>query len=89
MLQRLKGQPLSFRLLRWRWHNGELFEPLLPYLKALKEKEPQFQLQHSPRHRGEGEPRQLQGGRYGGTWGVLPGRAEGPGTGGALCPHCP
>ncbi|XP_068889109.1 uncharacterized protein [Aphelocoma coerulescens] len=31
--------------------------------QALKEKEPQFQLQHSPRHRGEGEPRQLQGGR--------------------------
>ncbi|KAM4762165.1 uncharacterized protein ACIQIH_016245 isoform 2-T2 [Cyanocitta cristata] len=63
VLQSLKGQPLSFRLLRWRWHNGAVFEPLLPYLKALKEKEPQFQLQHSPRHRGEGEPRQLQGGR--------------------------
>ncbi|XP_017598744.1 PREDICTED: uncharacterized protein LOC108448879 isoform X1 [Corvus brachyrhynchos] len=63
MLQRLKGQPLSFRLLRWRWHDGAVFEPLLPYLKALKEKEPHFQLQHSPRHRGEGEPQQLQGGR--------------------------
>lgn len=64
VLQSLKGQPLSFRLLRWRWHNGAVFEPLLPYLKALKEKEPQFQLQHSPRHRGEGEPRQLQVGRW-------------------------
>ncbi|KAI1232348.1 hypothetical protein IHE44_0006804 [Lamprotornis superbus] len=63
MLQRLKGQPLTFRLLRWRWHDGTIFEPLLPYLKALKEKEPHFQLQHSPQHRGEGEPQQLQGGR--------------------------
>ncbi|XP_040437376.1 uncharacterized protein LOC121082090 isoform X3 [Falco naumanni] len=63
MLQKLKGQPLSFRLLRWRWHDGEVYEPLLPYLKVLKEKEPQFQLQRSPRHRGEGEPWGLHGGR--------------------------
>ncbi|KAL2297673.1 hypothetical protein Nmel_016226, partial [Mimus melanotis] len=63
VLQRLKGQPLTFRLLRWRWHDGTIFEPLLPYLEALKEKEPHFQLQHSPRHRGEGQPQQLQGGR--------------------------
>uniref|UniRef100_A0A8C5J5Q1 PDZ domain-containing protein n=1 Tax=Junco hyemalis TaxID=40217 RepID=A0A8C5J5Q1_JUNHY len=64
-LQRLKGEPLALRLLRWRWHDGSVFEPLLPYLEALKEKEPQFQLQHSPRHcpGGEGQPRQLQGGR--------------------------
>ncbi|XP_054077193.1 uncharacterized protein LOC128917777 [Rissa tridactyla] len=63
VLQKLKGQPLVFRLLRWRWHDGGLYEPLLPYLKVLKEKEPQFQLQQGPRHRGEGEPRKLQGGR--------------------------
>ncbi|XP_064007087.1 uncharacterized protein LOC135179327 isoform X2 [Pogoniulus pusillus] len=63
LLQKLKGQPLSFRLLRWRWHDGEVYEPLLPYLKVLKEKEPKFQLQHSPRRRGKEEPRRLQGGR--------------------------
>ncbi|XP_056362192.1 uncharacterized protein LOC130260630 isoform X4 [Oenanthe melanoleuca] len=61
--QRLKGQPLTLRLLRWRWHDGTVFEPLLPYLRALREKEPHFQLQHSPQHRGQGEPQQLQGGR--------------------------
>ncbi|XP_030317922.1 uncharacterized protein LOC115599324 isoform X2 [Calypte anna] len=61
VLQKLKGQPLSFHLLRWQWHNGEVYEPLLPYLKILKEKEPHFQLQHNPRHRAEGEPRRLQG----------------------------
>ncbi|XP_074745113.1 uncharacterized protein LOC141952017 [Strix uralensis] len=63
MLQKMKGQPLSFRLLRWRWHDGEVYEPLLPYLKVLKEKEPHFQLQRGPRRRGEGEPRRLQGSR--------------------------
>lgn len=61
VLQKLKGQPLSFRLLRWWWHDGGVYEPLLPYLKVLKEKEPQFQLQRSPR--GEGQTRRLQGGR--------------------------
>ncbi|KAM9639932.1 uncharacterized protein ACIBXB_014058 isoform 2-T2 [Morphnus guianensis] len=63
MLQKLKGQPLSFRLLRWQWHDGGVYEPLLPYLKVLKEKEPRFQLQRSPRCRGEGESQRLQGGR--------------------------
>ncbi|XP_061867021.1 uncharacterized protein LOC133627193 [Colius striatus] len=63
LLQKLKGQPLSFRLLRWRWHDGRVYEPLLPYLKVLKEKEPHFQLQHGPRHRGQEESGQLHGGR--------------------------
>lgn len=63
LLQKLKGQPLSFRLLRWQWHDGGVYEPLLPYLKVLKEKEPHFQLQRGPQCRGEVEPQQLQGGR--------------------------
>ncbi|XP_075626563.1 uncharacterized protein LOC142604354 isoform X1 [Balearica regulorum gibbericeps] len=63
VLQKLKGQPLSLRLLRWRWHDGGIYEPLLPYLEILKEKEPRFQLQRGPRRRGEGEPQRLQGGR--------------------------
>ncbi|XP_053939022.1 uncharacterized protein LOC128853954 isoform X3 [Cuculus canorus] len=62
-LQKVKGQPLSLRLLRWRWHDGEVYEPLMPYLKVLKEQEPCFQLQRSPRCRAEGDPRGLQGGR--------------------------
>lgn len=86
MLQRLKGQPLTLRLLRWRWHDGTVFEPLLPYLKALKEKEPHFQLQHSPQHRGEGEPQQLQGGRWVCAMGRL---GSGSWHWGTLCPHCP
>lgn len=61
VLQKLKGQPLSFRLLRWWWHDGAVYEPLLPYLKVLKEKEPQFQLQRGPRR--ERQTQRLQGGR--------------------------
>lgn len=64
MVQKLKGQPLSFRVLRWRWHDGEVYEPLLPYLKVLKEKEPRFQLQRRPQRRVERETRKVQGGRW-------------------------
>lgn len=69
MVQKLKGQPLSFRVLRWRWHDGEVYEPLLPYLKVLKEKEPRFQLQRRPRRRVERETRKVQGGRWA-PWGA-------------------
>ncbi|XP_069728630.1 uncharacterized protein [Phaenicophaeus curvirostris] len=62
-LRKLKGQPLSLRLLRWRWHNGEVYEPLLPYLQALREQEPHFQLQRGPRRRVAGDAQGLQGGR--------------------------
>lgn len=67
-MQKLKGQPLSFRVLRWQGHDGEVYEPLLPYLKVLKEKEPRFQLQRRPRRRVERETRKVQGGRWA-PWG--------------------
>ncbi|OXB81119.1 UNVERIFIED_CONTAM: hypothetical protein H355_005049 [Colinus virginianus] len=63
VLQKLKGQPLSLRVLRWRGHDGKVYEPLLPYLEAVKEKEPRFQLQWSPRHWDEGEKQRVQRGR--------------------------
>ncbi|XP_021270264.1 uncharacterized protein LOC110407194 isoform X3 [Numida meleagris] len=63
MLQKLKGQPLSLRVLRWQGHDGEVYEPLLPYLEAVKEKEPRFQLQRGPRRWDEGEKQRVQGGR--------------------------
>ncbi|OXB61131.1 hypothetical protein ASZ78_013694 [Callipepla squamata] len=63
MLQKLKGQPLSLRVLRWQGHNGEVYEPLLPYLETVKEKEPHFQLQRSPRRWDEGEKQRVQRGR--------------------------
>jgi len=54
-----------------RWHDGGVYEPLLPYLKVLKEKEPHFQLQHGPRHGVEGDSRRLQGGQVRpATWGA-------------------
>ncbi|XP_072208390.1 uncharacterized protein [Excalfactoria chinensis] len=63
MLQKLKGQPLSLRVLRWQGHNGEVYEPLLPYLQVVKEKEPHFQLRCGPRRRDKGEKQRVQGGR--------------------------
>ncbi|XP_064378652.1 uncharacterized protein LOC112982470 [Dromaius novaehollandiae] len=63
VLRKLRGEPLSLGLLRWRWHDGGLFVPLLPYLEVLREKEPGFRLQQGPRRAAEREPRRLQGGR--------------------------
>ncbi|XP_032066502.1 uncharacterized protein LOC116503895 isoform X2 [Thamnophis elegans] len=63
VLQKLKGKPLSFRLIRWKWHDGGIFKPLLPYLKVLREKIPSFQLQHEHKSKEENEERSLQGGR--------------------------
>ncbi|KAF7249182.1 RUN and FYVE domain-containing protein 4 [Varanus komodoensis] len=63
VLQKLKGKPLSFRLIRWKWHDGGMYKPLLPYLKVLREKIPSFQLQHDHVQKEEKEVRSLQGGR--------------------------
>ncbi|XP_034960391.1 uncharacterized protein LOC118079844 isoform X1 [Zootoca vivipara] len=63
VLQRYKGKPLSFRLIRWKWHDGGMYKPLLPYLKILQEKIPSFQLQHEHTHKEKKEDRCLRGGR--------------------------
>lgn len=49
VLSKLKGEPLIFRMIRWRWKDGEVFRPLMPYLKGVKERVPDFQLQQNPR----------------------------------------
>ncbi|XP_015269930.1 PREDICTED: uncharacterized protein LOC107113171 [Gekko japonicus] len=63
VLQKLKGKPLSFRLIRWKWQDGGTYAPLLPYLKVLREKIPSFQLQHEHTHKEQTEGWCLQGGR--------------------------
>lgn len=40
VLSRLKGQPLSLRLLRWRGENGAVYRPLVPLLRQLKQENP-------------------------------------------------
>ncbi|XP_069808119.1 uncharacterized protein [Dendropsophus ebraccatus] len=50
VLSKLKGEPLIFRMIRWRWKDGEVFRPLIPYLKGVKERVPDFQLQQNPRN---------------------------------------
>ncbi|XP_042304811.1 uncharacterized protein LOC121921183 isoform X2 [Sceloporus undulatus] len=64
VLQKLKGKPLSFRLIRWKWHDGGMYKPLLPYLKILREKIPRFQLQHEHVQKEKKEDRSLQGGSF-------------------------
>ncbi|XP_030064109.1 uncharacterized protein LOC115473360 [Microcaecilia unicolor] len=63
VLQKLRDKPLSFRLIRWKWHDGTLYRPLMPYLKVIQEKLPTFQLQHEPKHLEESEDSCLQDGR--------------------------
>ncbi|XP_077183921.1 uncharacterized protein LOC143832822 isoform X2 [Paroedura picta] len=63
VLQKLKGKPLSFHLIRWKWHDGGVYKPLLPYLKVLRERIPNFQLQHEHTHKEQTGGPCLQGSR--------------------------
>ncbi|XP_022522292.2 uncharacterized protein si:ch211-250n8.1 isoform X2 [Astyanax mexicanus] len=40
LLSRLKGQPLTLRLLRWRCEDGSVYRPLVPFLRLLKQENP-------------------------------------------------
>ncbi|KAM4664482.1 uncharacterized protein O3C94_012574 isoform 2-T2 [Discoglossus pictus] len=63
VLNKLKGEPLVFRLIRWQSLNGEVYRPLIPYLKEVKERVPTFQLQHQPKSQDSGQERPQQDGR--------------------------
>lgn len=43
VLSRLKGQPLSLCLLRWRGENGAVYRPLVPLLRQLKQENPRLE----------------------------------------------
>ncbi|XP_071967993.1 uncharacterized protein [Engystomops pustulosus] len=63
VLSKLKGEPLIFQIIRWRWKDGEVFRPLIPYLKGVKERVPDFQLQQNPRSLENSQERPQQDGR--------------------------
>ncbi|XP_075033935.1 uncharacterized protein LOC142095075 [Mixophyes fleayi] len=63
VLSRLKGEPLIFRMIRWRWKDGEVFRPLIPYFKLVQDRVPNFQLQQKPRSQDSGQERPQQDGR--------------------------
>ncbi|KAM5135789.1 uncharacterized protein ACMZJ9_018311 [Mantella aurantiaca] len=63
VLGKLKGEPLAFRIIRWRWKDGEVFRPLIPYLRGVQERVPNFQLQHRPRNQESCQDRPQQDGR--------------------------
>ncbi|XP_018417045.1 PREDICTED: uncharacterized protein LOC108791152 [Nanorana parkeri] len=62
-LGKLKGEPLVFRIIRWRWKDGEVFRPLMPYLRGVQERVPNFQLQQTPRNQESDQDRPQQDGR--------------------------
>ncbi|XP_017953362.1 uncharacterized protein LOC100486003 isoform X2 [Xenopus tropicalis] len=63
VLNRLKGEPLYFGLIRWQWKDGQLYRPLIPYIKGVQEKVPSFQLQLQPKNQESGQDRPQQDGR--------------------------
>ncbi|KAJ8264149.1 hypothetical protein GJAV_G00145790 [Gymnothorax javanicus] len=62
VLARLKGRPLSVRLVRWRQQDGTVYTPLLKLLQALQQENPslQFNSTQMPRQPGNEAPRQEQ-----------------------------
>ncbi|XP_028989011.1 uncharacterized protein si:ch211-250n8.1 [Betta splendens] len=44
VMSRLKGCPLSIRVLRWRAHDGTVYRPLVKLLRALRTENPALQL---------------------------------------------
>ncbi|XP_036384491.1 uncharacterized protein si:ch211-250n8.1 [Megalops cyprinoides] len=47
VLARLKGRPLSLRLLRWRGEDGAVYPPLIKLLRTLQQENPSLQLNSS------------------------------------------
>ncbi|KAM9837722.1 uncharacterized protein ACBR49_018361 isoform 2-T2 [Aulostomus maculatus] len=48
VLSRLKGCPLSIRVLRWRAQDGTVYRPLIKFLQALRAENPALQLGPAP-----------------------------------------
>ncbi|XP_062298783.1 uncharacterized protein si:ch211-250n8.1 [Scomber scombrus] len=48
VLSRLRGRPLSMRILRWRAHDGTVYRPLIKLLRALRVENPKLQLGPAP-----------------------------------------
>lgn len=48
VLSRLKGCPLSIRVLRWRAQDGTVYRPLIKLLRALRMDNPALQLGPAP-----------------------------------------
>ncbi|XP_067914774.1 uncharacterized protein si:ch211-250n8.1 isoform X1 [Heterodontus francisci] len=46
VLQKFRGKPLSFRMIRWKWHDGTVYRPMLPHLQLMQKEIPNFQLRY-------------------------------------------
>ncbi|XP_063816656.1 uncharacterized protein LOC135055958 [Pseudophryne corroboree] len=63
VLNKLKGEPLKFQMIRWRWKDGEVFRPLIPYFKGIQDRVPNFKLQQKPRSQDSSQDHPQQDGR--------------------------
>uniref|UniRef100_A0A673HWJ5 PDZ domain-containing protein n=1 Tax=Sinocyclocheilus rhinocerous TaxID=307959 RepID=A0A673HWJ5_9TELE len=48
VLSKLKGQPLSIHLIRWRGEDGSIYQPLVKHLRQLKQEKPSLQFGPKP-----------------------------------------
>ncbi|XP_078081393.1 uncharacterized protein LOC144501480 isoform X2 [Mustelus asterias] len=46
VLQKLRGKPLSFHMIRWKWHDETVYRPMLPHLQQMQKEIPNFQLRY-------------------------------------------
>ncbi|XP_006001745.1 uncharacterized protein SI:CH211-250N8.1 isoform X2 [Latimeria chalumnae] len=63
VLQKFKGKPLNFRLIRWKWHDGTVYKPMVMHLKLLQQEYPNFQLNYDRKCREKNDSACLQDGR--------------------------
>ncbi|KAL4648067.1 hypothetical protein GN956_G8978 [Arapaima gigas] len=54
VLARLRGCPLSLRVLRWRMEDGTVYQPVVKLLQALRQENPSLRLTSDPQQQGRG-----------------------------------
>ncbi|XP_042198273.1 uncharacterized protein si:ch211-250n8.1 isoform X2 [Callorhinchus milii] len=64
VLQKLRGKPLCFRLIRWKCHDGSIYRPLVPHLQVLQQDIPNFQLKYDNTLNEEKPEAIVQDGRF-------------------------
>ncbi|XP_032900303.1 uncharacterized protein LOC116988012 isoform X1 [Amblyraja radiata] len=60
VLQKLRGKPLSFRMIHWKWHDGSVYRPMLPHLQLMQKEFPDFQLRYDTKSNKEMSEDRLQ-----------------------------
>lgn len=64
VLQKLRGKPLCFHMIRWKWHDGSIYRPLVPHLQVLQQDIPNFKLKYDNASSEEKPEDFVQDGRF-------------------------